>query len=179
MTDTTSPTPPPKGLPPRTILIEALREFKELGPDNPSIPEYVFRDFVKYLYDPATDKFDTELWLRTFGDFKHAINLTDSAGAVVRVCPPLMGMLETKIVDRAESLATLSEMAALNGRRHAALGQRTLQDGLDSYKAGNIQSVRQNWVDILTEYGVLKSAVGEGPAAKLEDTLLTMEGDDL
>lgn len=170
-----------KPLPPRPQMVEALRELIALGPDNPKMPEGVFVSFLRSLYNPLEDKFDVELWYRTFGSYRQSVEVLDPMGNVVRVCPPIVGTVNTKVgVDRQASLSTLVETAQLMERRHAGLAERTMTDGLAAYQEAANSTPHEAWRAILTHYGIIQSTQAPGdPSATATMDLLTGEVDEV
>lgn len=167
MADLTVPPEEVKPLPPRHAMVEALREMVALGSDNPKMPEGVFVEFLRALYNPKTDTFDVDLWYRTFNSHRQAVDILDPAGRVIRVCPPIMGTVETQVgVARQDSLSTVVETAQLMERRHGGLAEKTMAEGLAQYKQGPNHVVHQAWRDILTYYGIIQAAPASTPQSQ-------------
>jgi hypothetical protein len=169
----------PKKLSPLPQTVEALRELMVLGSDNPSMPEAIFPNFLRALYDPKTDKFNIPLWFMHFGTYRKGIDITDAAGKVLFVCPPVMATLKTRL-GRNEGilLSDVSSEAALQGRRHHMLEKRTLDQGIADYKPQVAYDVRAAWKEILIKYEILPK---EQTATKTltPESLLSLDGDDL
>lgn len=176
-----------KRLPPRPLLVQAMSELRALGSDNPEMLESGFREFVKELYDPVTDKFNVQLWYQTFGYTRKGVNIIDAGRQVLFVCPPLLGFNATSIAERrGQSLAALNDLAQQNERRHAALGAKTMQEGLTDY--GNnqlkVMTTREAWIKVLARYGRLPDnmqaeAVGQGTTLPAGMSLLTGPEEEL
>jgi hypothetical protein len=163
----------PQGLRPRPIMVEALREMINLGSDNPKMPESIFIEFLRVLYNPKTQMFDTALWYRTFNSHRLAIDILDPAGVVIYVCPPIMGTITTRTaVPRTESLSRMVGESREMERRHAALGDAVMKEGLKGYQGGDIISVRQAWIQILSRYGMIQTAQVKSPSQLSSDNLL-------
>lgn len=167
-------------LPPRAAMVEALREMVQLGSDNPKMPEAIFKDFLRVLYDPVADKFDVELWYRTFNSHRLPVDILDPAGSVIMVCPPIMGTVETMTgVARADSLSTLVESTQQLGRRHAGLAEKTFQEGLAHYKEGSNRVVQHAWYTILAHYGIITAPASATPQAHAAEELWQGDMDEV
>jgi hypothetical protein len=177
-------------------MIEAMRELVQMGTDNPRMQEGYFIDFLHRVYNPDTDQFNVELWYRTFGTLRKGVDVTDSAGNVLFVCPQVVSVLKTRLgesknlngqeviaVQRSDGklVPTMDEIARnakLQGNRHPMLEQRAMEQGLAVYKPEVAYDVHEAWRHVLSKYGLIKekSASKTGMTA---DDLLSDEGEAL
>jgi hypothetical protein len=190
--------PDPQGKRRRAMpgMVEAMRELVSLGSDNPRMQEGYFIDFLHQAYDSANDRLNTALWYQTFGTFRKGIDVTDAAGNVLFVCPPILSVLKTRlgesknlngkdqtVVQRSDGklVPTISEIAsqaALNGRRHAALETKVMNEGLAIYRPEIGYDVHPGWRDILVKYGLVKEQAASKTGMTADD-LLSDEGEPL
>lgn len=148
--------PAQRRIQPPALMVAALREAATLGSDNPSMPEVVFQQFIKALYDPEKDTFNRQLWLETTGDIRHGLNVMDEEGKLLFICPPPVGTAVTQIPAAGMNGMTrvVRESRDMENRT-AALGQKTLSEGL-ARERGNVQvyDIRAAWRPVLARYGL-------------------------
>jgi len=171
---------PPRRLAPLPRTIEAIKELVELGSDNPKMPEAYFIEFLRALYDPGLDKFNTSLWYRTFNTWRKSIDILDAAGNLLFVCPPVIGTLRTRLGNPSNqpSLAQSSDLAALEGKRHAMLEKKRMDESLAQYKATAAYDISEAWRKILERYGLVQSQ-STMKSGLSPESLLSDDGDAL
>lgn len=176
-----APAPVKKGLPPTGKLVQALSELRALGSDNPKMPEGIFIQFLRALYSPKDDSFDTGLWYRTFGTLQHPVDIIDAGGQTIRVCPPIMGTMRSLVgVKKSDSASLIVETATLEEQRHAQAGQRALAQGLANYKSGETMDHRAAWRELLIHYGIIDGKLGATASQQAtSDALLTGDVEEL
>jgi hypothetical protein len=163
---------------------EAARELAAIGPDNPSMPETYFKDFLVRLFNPQTGLFDTALWYHVVGEWRKGLNVTDPSGQVLFVTPPIISTVVTRVGQRrnaetgkaAPTIAQVADYAALQGRRHPMLEARTMNEGLAQYHPEVEGGLADAWANILARYGLAKSA-NSGKSGQDFDDPLSDEGE--
>lgn len=160
--------PTPHRIPPPKFMVQALNEAVALGNDNPRMPETAFREFVKVLYDPATDHFNQQLWRETIGDVRHGLNVMDEAGNLLFICPPPVGTVLTTIPERGVGgFSRVVKESRDMENRTAALGQKTLEEGLQRETPKlKVFDIRAAWRKVLERYQLAPQGVA--PGAKTE-----------
>lgn len=152
--------PTQRRIQPPKLMVEALKEAAVLGNDNPRMPEHAFRAFLAELYNPATDHFDQQLWRETIGDVRHGLNVTDEAGNLLFICPPPVGTTVTTIpAPGMNGFSRVVRESRDMENRTAALGQKTLNEGLNREAPGiRVFDIRAAWRAVLERYGVVPKA---------------------
>jgi len=165
------PVPEQRRIQPPKLLVEAIREAAVLGNDNPRMPERAFKEFLKALYDPATDFFNQPLWRETIGDVRHGLNVTDEAGNLIFICPPPVGTPVTPIPDPGTNgFSRVVRESRDMENRTAALGQKTLNEGLRRETPHvKVYDIRSAWRAVLERYGIIAPTATGGPAAPNRD----------
>jgi hypothetical protein len=151
---------PARRLAPPAFMVQALREAVLLGSDNPTMPEAVFKEFIKVLYDPATDVLDRTLWFRTFGEYRHGVNILNNDGSLMFICPPLIGTCVTRVPPPGiNGFNRVVLEAKMDEQRLPALAQRTLTAGIEREKINvQVYDIREAWRVVLTRYGLVKDS---------------------
>lgn len=185
--NTNQPTSPNvRKRPPRPQMVQAMRELVALGSDNPRMPEAVLPDFLRQLYNPRTDTFDRALWLNTVGNMRRGLDITDAAGHVIRVCPPMTGTVRTRLGPSKDqtghiqpSINQIANDAALQGKRLAILEERRLSQGLANHQVDIAGDVVAAWRSILEDYGIIPKQSTVSKTTLSADSLLSDDGDAL
>ena len=139
------------------IFIDAMCDIQNMGTLYPSMAEEVFVEFVKRLYDVASDAFDRELWARVVGNLRSPLDVVDSNGKRIFTCPPMTGTLNLHQLAGAHLSKDLFH-AKEQGERHPATGQRYLTNALVNYSTSMVPAdITSVWKSILIRYGVLEN----------------------
>jgi hypothetical protein len=163
---------------------QAARELSAIGPDNPSMPEPYFRDFLTELYDAKTGAFNTSLWFHVVGEWRKGLDVMGSDGKVLFTTPPVVSTIKTRAGERrtdenghrTPNIAQVADYAALQGRRHPMLEARTMNEGLAAYRPEVYGGLEEAWAEILAKYGLVKSTTA-GKVQHSVDDLLKEEGE--
>lgn len=163
---------------------QAARELAAIGPDNPTMQEPYFRDFLTRLYDAPSGRFDTALWFHVVGEWRKGLNVVGADGNVLFTTPPVVSTVKTRTTQKrnqesgkvAPNISQVADYAALQGRRHPMLEARTMNEGLAAYGPEIYGGLEQAWAAILARYGLIKS-VNVGKTQHSVDDLLKDEGE--
>lgn len=163
---------------------QAARELAAIGPDNPSMPEPYFRDFLTQLYNPATGAFDTALWFHVVGEWRKGLNVMGSDGNLLFTTPSVVSTIKTRASQQRDEasgqltpkIAQVANYAALQGKRHPMLEAKTMSEGLAAYRPVVYGGLEEAWAEILARYGLVKSAAASKTQHSVDD-LLKDEGE--
>lgn len=177
---------PQRGRPPLPMMVEAMRELITLGTDNPRMSEAVFPDFLRGLYNPATDTFNREMWMLNVGNMRRGLDIIDGSGKVIRTCPPLTATVRTRMGPSKDASGRLqptmneiADKAALHGRRHAPQEAKVFNEGISAYKPEVAFDAQALWRAILEDYGIIPKAGVENSSGLSAESLLSDDGDAL
>lgn len=163
---------------------QAARELAAIGPDNPTMPEPYFRDFLTRLYNPQTGAFDTALWFHVVGEWRKGLNVMGADGNVLFTTPPVVSTIKTRAGQKRNetsgqvtpNISQVADYAALQGRRHPMLEAKTMHEGLAAYRPEVYGGLEEAWAKILAHYGLVKSADASKAQHSIDD-LLKDEGE--
>lgn len=163
---------------------QAARELAAIGPDNPTMPEPYFRDFLETLYNKETGAFDTAQWFHVVGEWRKGLNVIGPDGNVLFTTPPIVSTIKTRTGPRrvlsdgrrAPSISQVADHAALEGRRHPMLEAKTMHEGLAVYRPEVYGGLEEAWAEILARYNLVKTTAS-GKVQHSVDDLLKDEGE--